>query len=272
MQGISHFIPTETKINYINQLMKVGFDTIDFGSFVSPKAIPQMRDTAEVLAGIQLNKNTKLLAITANLRGAENAMQFSQIDAIGFPLSVSETFQLRNTNSGLAEAMLTVKAMKNHCDQHQKELVVYLSMAFGNPYGDPWNVQMVQEKVKELADLGITTISLADTVGLAQPDEVSILFSNLISSYSVIKFGAHLHCTPGNWKEKVSAAWYAGCKRFDSAMKGFGGCPMANDELVGNLASENLLTFLDEHGIEAEIDSHQFNEALQSAYSVFSAS
>lgn len=270
MQGISHFIPTETKINYINQLMKVGFDTIDFGSFVSPKAIPQMRDTAEVLAGIQLNKNTKLLAITANLRGAENAMQFSQIDAIGFPLSVSETFQLRNTNSGLAEAMLTVKAMKNHCDQHQKELVVYLSMAFGNPYGDTWNVQMVQEKVKELAELGITTISLADTVGLAQQEEVSMLFSNLISSYPEIKFGAHLHCTPGNWKSKVSAAWDAGCRRFDSAMKGFGGCPMANDELVGNLASENLLGFLDERGIETKIDPHLFNTALQSAYSVFS--
>ncbi len=270
MQGLHWYIPTEQKIRYINSLLKVGFDVLDFGSFVSPKAIPQLRDTAEVLAGLDVSStSTKLLAIIANLRGGEAAVAFEEISYLGFPFSISETFQQRNTNSSIEQSLATVEALQSLCVNNHKQLVVYISMAFGNPYGDPWNNEVALRWTERIAGLGVKTIALADTVGLAKPDDIRSIFNALIPSLTEVNFGAHLHAGPGNWKDKVQAAWEAGCRRFDTAMKGYGGCPMAEDELVGNLAAENFNLFLNEKNVKTAIDEQAFQRALLEANSVF---
>lgn len=270
MQGLHDFIPTGAKIQYINKLLKVGFDTIDFGSFVSPKAIPQMRDTTEVLAGLDLDSTkSKLLAIVANLRGAQDAMQHPAIRYIGFPFSISETFQQRNTNSSIAQSLDQVKQMQELCVKHGKELVVYISMGFGNPYGDEWNVDIAQHWVKEMDQIGVGILSLSDTVGVATPETISYLFSHLIPAFKHIEFGAHLHTTPQTWLEKVDAAYGSGCTRFDGALKGFGGCPMAADQLTGNMPTENLLAYFDSKQEGTGINRTAFDEAMLEAGRVF---
>ncbi|RFS14830.1 hydroxymethylglutaryl-CoA lyase [Emticicia sp. C21] len=246
IQGLHHFIPTEKKIAYINQLLASNlFDTIDFGSFVSPKAIPQMADTKGVLSGGNLfESKTKLLAIIANERGAQEASVYERIGYLGYPFSVSETFQLRNTNVTIAESLERVKAIQEICERASKQLVLYISMGFGNPYGDIWNVEIVLEWIEKLKQLGIKIFSLSDTVGVANPESIKYLFESLIPQYPDLEFGAHLHTTPDTWKEKVESAYSAGCRRFDGAILGYGGCPMAADELVGNMPTENLLSFI----------------------------
>jgi hydroxymethylglutaryl-CoA lyase len=270
MQGLPWFIPTAQKISYLNTLLQVGFDVLDFGSFVSPKAIPQLRDTAEVLSGLQLtDTQTKLLAIIANVRGGETAAEFDEIAYLGFPFSISETFQQRNTNSSIAQSLDTVETLQEICQKKKKELVVYISMAFGNPYGDVWNTDVVLEWTNKIAALGVRTIALADTVGLAKPEDINSIFNALIPALPGVKFGAHLHADPKNWQAKVTAAWSAGCRRYDSAMKGFGGCPMAEDELVGNLATENLKLFLEANHVKTSIHENIFQRALIEANTVF---
>ncbi len=270
MQGLHHFIPTQTKIDYINQLLKVGFDTLDFGSFVSPKAIPQMADTKEVLAGLNLAQtNTKLLAIIANLKGAEMAVQYPEITYLGFPFSISETFQQRNTNSSIAESLETVKAIQQLCISNHKELVVYISMGFGNPYGDDWNTEIVEKWVKEMDQLGIKIISLSDTIGIANPETIAYLFKHLIPTFPNIEFGAHLHTTPNTWQEKIEAAYKNGCKRFDGAMKGFGGCPMATDDLTGNMPTENMFSYFNNLNLETGLNETEFTNSLLLANQVF---
>ncbi len=270
MQGLHHFIPTQTKIDYINQLLKVGFDTLDFGSFVSPKAIPQMADTKEVLAGLNLAQtNTKLLAIIANLKGAEMAVQYPEITYLGFPFSISETFQQRNTNSSIAESLETVKAIQQLCISNHKELVVYISMSFGNPYGDDWNTEIVEKWVKEMDQLGIKIISLSDTIGIANPETIAYLFKHLIPTFPNIEFGAHLHTTPNTWQEKIEAAYKNGCKRFDGAMKGFGGCPMATDDLTGNMPTENMFSYFNNLNLETDLNETEFTHSLHLANQVF---
>jgi hydroxymethylglutaryl-CoA lyase len=270
MQGLNNFIPTATKTAYLNALLQVGFDTLDFGSFVSPKAIPQLRDTAEVLAGLDLaNTKTKLLAIVANQRGAETAAQHPEISYLGFPLSVSETFQRRNTNQTTAEALADVAAMHALCERTGKTLVTYLSMGFGNPYGDAWSPEIVTDFTQQLAALGVRIVALSDTVGTSSAATIAPLFSSLIPAYPQIEFGAHLHTTPGTWREKVAAAYEAGCRRFDGALGGFGGCPMAADELTGNMATENLVAFLAEKGVPAGLDMQSFREAQLLSQPVF---
>jgi hydroxymethylglutaryl-CoA lyase len=245
MQGLEKFVPTELKIQYINSLLKVGFDTIDFGSFVSPKAVPQMHDTIDVVRKLNLyDSDTALLAIVANIRGAEQAIFFDEIDYVGFPFSVSETFQQRNANSSIEQSLLRVEEINTLCEQNNRELVIYLSMAFGNPYNDLWNEEIVAHWVEKLADIGIKTIALSDTVGMATNDIITRLFSSLIPEFSFIEFGAHLHSNPKYTKEIIEAAYNAGCRRFDSAMMGFGGCPMASDKLVGNIATESLVDYM----------------------------
>jgi hydroxymethylglutaryl-CoA lyase len=268
MQGMHNFIPTDTKVAYLNQLLKVGFDTLDCGSFVSPKAIPQMRDTAEVLARLDLT-NTRLLTIVANQRGAEEACQFEQITYLGYPFSVSETFQLRNTNATIAESVERVREIQALCQEHQKTLVLYLSMGFGNPYGDPWNVDIVRRWVDALLPFGIRIFSLSDTIGCSNPQNIAYLFSSLIPRYPEVEFGAHLHTQPNNWLEKMQAAWQSGCRRFDSAMRGFGGCPMAKDDLTGNMATENVLLFLDSIGAQTTIDRTHFAKSMAQALDIF---
>ncbi len=270
MQGLSAFIETDVKAAYLNQLLRVGFHTLDFGSFVSPKAIPQMRDTAEVLVRLDLsNTSTRLLAIVANERGAQEACRYPQITYLGYPFSISETFQLRNTNATIAESVERTKAIQELCEKHGKTLVLYLSMGFGNPYGDPWNADIVQKWVGKLAPMGIHIFSLSDTIGCSTPENISYLFSNLIPAYPNIVFGAHLHTQPHNWREKIEAAWESGCRRFDSAMRGFGGCPMAKDDLTGNMATENLLFFFDEIGVDLGIDRRAFGKSMALAQTVF---
>lgn len=270
MQGLPDFIETDTKAAYINQLLRVGFHTLDFGSFVSPKAIPQMRDTAEVLSKLDLsNTPTKLLAIIANERGAEQAAQFSEISYLGYPFSVSETFQIRNTNATIEESVERVQNIQNTCIKYGKDLVLYISMGFGNPYGDPWNAEVVMEWVDKLADLDIRIFSLSDTVGVSNPQSISYLFKNLIPAYPHLEIGAHLHTQPHNWREKIHAASENGCTRFDSAMKGFGGCPMAKDDLTGNMATENLVSYFTETDESLSIDFQQFIRALSMANDVF---
>ncbi|MFN5025211.1 MAG: hydroxymethylglutaryl-CoA lyase [Bacteroidota bacterium] len=247
MQGIKSFIPTEVKINYLNALLQVGFDTLDFGSFVSPKAIPQLADTAEVLEGLQIDKTaTRLLAIVANMRGAEDAITHAAIRYIGFPFSVSETFQMRNTNQTMIQAFDNVKQMQSLCEKSGKDLVVYLSMGFGNPYGDAWNTDVVEYWVEQMQRVGIRTLALSDTIGVANPESITYLFSSLIPHFPEIEFGAHLHTTPDSWRPKVDAAYKSGCRRFDGALKGFGGCPMAADTLTGNMPTENMITYFSE--------------------------
>lgn len=269
IQGLEHFIPTEIKVNYINQLLQVGFDTIDFGSFVSPKAIPQMRDTAEVIDRLEWKKSkTKLLAIVANMRGAQEASTFEGITYLGFPLSISETFQQRNTNKSIAEALNTLEEIQNICLKSNKKLVTYISMGFGNPYNDPYDADLVGKFVDILVTLGSNVISLADTVGVASNEAITFLFSSLTKQYPGIELGAHLHSNPATATEKIRAAYEAGCKRFDGAIKGFGGCPMANDELVGNLATETIVSFLESRE-SLQIDKLAFGKALQMADKIF---
>lgn len=270
MQGLHEFIPTEAKVRYINQLLKVGFDTIDFGSFVSPKAIPQMRDTAEVLERLDLSTTrSRLLAIVANSRGASDAALFEQIDFIGYPFSISETFQLRNTNATIEESLIRVEEIQGICEKHNKKLVIYISMGFGNPYGDRWSVEICQQWVDKLADMGIRIMALSDTIGVATPDSISYLFKHLIPPYPDVEFGAHLHTQPHNWKEKIDAAWKSGCRRFDSAIKGYGGCPMAKDDLTGNMPTENLISYFDEFKVDLVIDNASFAEAMRIAGDIF---
>ena len=266
MQGLPDFIPTATKIAYLNALLRVGFDTLDFGSFVSPKAIPQLRDTAEVLVSLDLSiSKTKLLAIVANLRGAKTAVQYPEISYLGFPLSVSATFQRRNTNQSTAEALADVAAMHELCERSGKTLVTYLSMGFGNPYGDAWSAEIVTDFTKQLAALGIRVVALSDTIGASTAATIAPLFSALIPAFPGIEFGAHLHTTPATWREKVDAAYSAGCRRFDGTIGGFGGCPMAADELTGNMATENLLSFLADQPIASGLDLAAFAAAQRFA-------
>lgn len=272
MQGIPDFIDTAIKAAYLNQLLEVGFDTIDFGSFVSPKAIPQMRDTAEVLDLLDLHQaKSKLLAIVANIRGAEDALHFEEIDYLGFPLSVSETFQQRNTNASIEEAMKTVEAIQNRCEAKGKNQVVYLSMGFGNPYGDPYSPELVAEFVEKLAELQVETISLSDTIGVATPELITKLFEVQIQAFPQIEFGAHLHSRPESISEKVLAGLKGGCKRFDGALKGFGGCPMAKDELVGNMATEVMIETLENEGYSLGLKKSELAESLKLARFVFNS-
>ena len=270
MQGLHQFVPTELKAKYINKLLQVGFDTIDFGSFVSAKAIPQMSDTAEVFNLLDLsNTKSKLLAIVANKRGAIDAVQFPQIDFLGYPFSVSETFQIRNTNATIEESLGRVAEIQDICLANNRKLVVYLSMGFGNPYGDPWNVEIVQYWVDHLAEMEIKILALSDTIGVSNPENISYLFSNLIPPYPDVEFGAHLHTQPHNWREKVEAAYQSGCRRFDSAMKGYGGCPMAKDELTGNMPTENMLSYFNETGVETGLNEEAFMDAMAAVPEVF---
>ena len=271
MQGIkTHFIPTKSKVSYINSLLKVGFDTVDFGSFVSPKAIPQMRDTAEVLSQLNLSTSqSKLLAIVANVRGANDASLFEEIDYLGYPFSISEIFQMRNTSKTIAQSLLILEEILNIAYKSNKEVVAYLSMGFGNPYGDPWNVEIVAKWTEILAKMGVKILSLSDTIGVASGDIISYLFSNLISLYPNIEFGAHLHTNPDLWHEKVDAAFNAGCYRFDGAIKGFGGCPMAKDELTGNMPTEKLISYFTTKKVDANINVLSFESAYNEAMKVF---
>ena len=270
MQGIKEFIPTEKKAEYINALLGVGFDTIDFGSFVSPKAIPQMADTALVLSKLDWSpEKSKLLAIIANVRGAMEAAMFEPITYLGFPFSVSETFQQRNTNSSIVESLKRVEEIQNLCVKYGKQLVLYISMGFGNPYGDPYSPEIVMKWVEKMISMSIRVISLADTIGVADPQIISMLFSHLIPAYPQIEFGAHLHTTPETWKEKIDAAYTHGCRRFDGALKGYGGCPMAKDELTGNMATENLLSFFQEKKIELELNEAALGRSMKIADEIF---
>ena len=270
MQGIPDFIPTAKKAEYINQLLKVGFHTIDFGSFVSPKAIPQMRDTAEVLSKLDLGQSrSELLAIVANLRGANDAIQYDEIKYLGYPFSISETFQQRNTNASIEESLIRVSDIQAKCLKYNKKLVIYVSMGFGNPYGDPWNVEICQKWVDQLASMNIKIIALSDTIGVATPESISYLFQYLIPPYPDVEFGAHLHTRADNWKEKIEAAYSNGCKRFDGAIKGFGGCPMAKDDLTGNMPTENLIDFMAESDVETGIDTIEFENAIKLSTQVF---
>jgi len=268
MQGLEKFIPTEIKINYINQLLQVGFDTLDCGSFVSAKAIPQLKDTAEVLSRLNPS-STKLLVIVANTRGAEEASKFASIQYLGFPLSISETFQKRNTNKSIVEALNAVEEMQEICIRSGKELVIYISMGFGNPYGDPYDESIVGQFSDILSTLGIKIISLADTIGVSTPSQITSLFTSLIPQFPAIEFGAHLHSNPATALEKVNAAFLAGCQRFDGAIKGFGGCPMAEDELVGNLATETIVSYLESQGVNTGLNRDAFQKSLIMVDSVF---
>jgi hydroxymethylglutaryl-CoA lyase len=271
MQGLHDFIPTDVKADYINQLLKVGYDTIDFGSFVSPKAIPQLRDTAEVLSKLELDKTeSKLLAIVANERGGVDAVQFDEITYLGYPFSVSETFQQRNTKSSIDQSLIRVEKLREIAGKHNKEMVVYLSMAFGNPYGDKWDVDIVakwSEVLKEKFDINI--LALSDTIGVSNPDNIKQIFEPLIKEMPNVEFGAHLHSTPETAFEKVEAAYESGCRRFDSAIKGFGGCPMAADDLTGNMPTEVMLDYFDNHNIKTGLNQLEFNTSMAQALNVF---
>ncbi|QHS63518.1 hydroxymethylglutaryl-CoA lyase [Chitinophaga agri] len=270
MQGWHRSISTDEKVAYLNALLKVGFDTLDFGSFVSPKAIPQMADTAAVISRLDMSHvRSKLLAIVANQRGAEEAVVFDEIAYLGYPFSISETFQLRNTNKTIDASLELVETLQELCIKNTKQLVVYISMGFGNPYGDPYDPSVALKWVDELVRRDITTISLADTVGIANPEIITQLFSTLIPAYPAVEFGAHFHSAPHNWEEKVAAAYDQGCRRFDSAIKGIGGCPMAKDELVGNLATERLLDFSVQRHEQLGLDSAALQAAQEIADRIF---
>ncbi len=271
MQGIKTFIPTEKKVAYIQSLLRVGFDTIDFGSFVSPKAIPQMQDTAEVLASLDLSQTqSKLLAIIANTQGAIAASQHDAIQYLGFPFSISENFQMRNTHKTIAESLISLQEILEIADKSNKEVVAYLSMGFGNPYGDPWNVEIVGEWTEKLSNMGVKILSLSDTVGSSTPDVIDYLFSNLIPKYPKIEFGAHLHTTPDKWIEKIEAAFNAGCRRFDGAIQGFGGCPMAKDDLTGNMPTEKLVSYFTSKKENTNLRPISFESAYNEASILFS--
>ncbi|MDH7446961.1 hydroxymethylglutaryl-CoA lyase [Aquimarina sp. 2201CG14-23] len=271
MQGIKDFIPTEKKIQYIQSLLRCGFDTIDFGSFVSPKAIPQMVDTAKVLDGLDLSSTeSKLLAIIANVRGANDAVQHKEIDYLGYPFSISENFQMRNTHKTIAESVNTLQEILNIADKYNKKVVAYLSMGFGNPYGDPWNVDIVGDWTEKLSNMGVKILSLSDTVGTSNPEIIDYLYANLIPKYPEIEFGAHLHTTPTTWHEKVDAAYKAGCRRFDGAIQGFGGCPMAKDELTGNMPTEQMLSYFTTVKADTNVKMMSFESSHNEATKIFS--
>tara|TARA_B110000046_G_scaffold57595_2_gene64322 strand:+ start:6304 stop:7158 length:855 start_codon:yes stop_codon:yes gene_type:complete len=270
MQGIHEFISTAKKVAYLNHLLKVGFDTIDFGSFVSPKAIPQLKDTAEVLAQLDLSEtSSKLLAIVANHRGAEDAAHFEEIQYLGYPFSISETFQQRNTNSSIKQSLGRVEEIQELCVKSGKELVTYISMGFGNPYGDPFHEDIVANWVEKLGNFDLKIFALSDTIGVSEPQIISRLFSTLIKEYPQFQIGAHLHTTPDTWKEKIDAAFNNGCKRFDGAMLGYGGCPMAADDLTGNMATENLVTYFSEQGVDLSLEHELFENARAEAGKIF---
>jgi len=270
MQGLHNFVPTDIKTAYINLLLQVGFDTIDFGSFVSAKAIPQMQDTAAVLAKLDLsNSRSKLLAIVANLRGAEEAMKFEEITYLGFPFSISETFQQRNTNSGIEDSFNTVKQIHALCGRHNKQLRIYLSMAFGNPYGDEWNADIVAHWAEKMVGEGINIISLADTTGVSTPENIGYLYRHLSANFPETEFGVHLHSIPQTSIRKIKAAYVSGCTNFDSALKGYGGCPMAADDLTGNIATETLMGYLTEQRVELNFDMDKWAEAMAFSEKVF---
>ncbi|TPN85375.1 hydroxymethylglutaryl-CoA lyase [Aquimarina algicola] len=270
MQGIKDFIPTERKVQYIQSLLRCGFDTLDFGSFVSPKAIPQMIDTAEVLSRLDLsNTQSKLLAIIANVRGANDASQHEAIDYLGYPFSISENFQMRNTHKTIAESVNVLQEILNIAEKTGKKVVAYLSMGFGNPYGDPWNVEIVGDWTEKLNTMGVKILSLSDTVGTSSPETINYLFSNLIPKYPDIEFGAHLHTTPTAWFEKVDAAYKSGCRRFDGAIQGFGGCPMAKDELTGNMPTERMVSYFTTVQAETNIKTLSFESSYNEASKIF---
>nr|WP_299342914.1 hydroxymethylglutaryl-CoA lyase [Allomuricauda sp.] len=271
MQGIKTFIPTHEKVKYIQSLLGCGFDTIDFGSFVSPKAIPQMVDTADVLDQLDLSRTrSKLLAIVANMRGAQDASKHDVINYLGYPFSISENFQMRNTHKTIAQSVETLKGILEIADSVNKKVVTYISMGFGNPYGDPWNVEIVGEWTERLAEMGVGILSLSDTIGSSTPEVIDYLFSNLIPKYPEIEFGAHLHTTPTKWHEKVEAAYKAGCRRFDGAVQGFGGCPMAKDELTGNMPTEKMLSYFTEQKADTGVNWMVFEAAYNKATELFS--
>lgn len=270
MQGIKDWIPTSEKVQYIQSLLRCGFDTIDVGSFVSPKAIPQMKDSAAVLAALDLSATqSKLLTIVANLRGASDAVTHEVIDYLGYPFSISENFQMRNTHKTISESVTILDEILNLASKHNKEVVVYISMGFGNPYGDPWNVDIVGDWTDKLYKMGVKIISLSDTVGTSNPENINYLFSNLIPGYPQIEFGAHLHTTPATWYEKVDAAYHAGCRRFDGAIQGFGGCPMAKDELTGNMPTEKLISFFSSVKADDNINTMSFESSYNEALKIF---
>ncbi len=270
MQGLHTFIPTENKINYLNQLLQVGFDTLDCGSFVSPKAIPQMADTKEVISKLNIkNSQTKLLVIVANLRGAQQACEEEKVSYIGYPFSLSETFQQRNTNKSMADACFEILEIASLVEKKNKELVLYFSMGFGNPYGDEWNAALVEEWLKIFKAAGIKIFSLSDTVGTANPEDISTIFSTLIDKYKDLEIGAHFHSTAENQNAKLEAAYHAGCRRFDSAMLGFGGCPMAKDDLVGNIDTVFLKYFFDKKHMETGLNETEFEKAREMAGELF---
>lgn len=270
MQGIKMFIPTEKKVQYLQSLLRVGFDSLDFGSFVSAKAIPQMQDTTDVLAQLDLSKTkTKLLAIVANTRGAELAAMHPEIQYLGFPFSISENFQMRNTHKTIAESIVTLSEILDIAAKTNKEVVAYLSMGFGNPYGDPWDVDIVGEWTERLAKMGVKILSLSDTIGSSTPEQIDYLFSNLIPAYPDMEFGAHLHTTPDRWFEKIDAAYKAGCLRFDGAIKGYGGCPMAKDDLTGNMPTEKMLSYFTANKIETNLSGMSFESAYNEALKIF---
>lgn len=272
MQGIKTFIPTEKKVQYLQALLRCGFDTIDFGSFVSPKAIPQMVDTAQVLSNLDLsNTSSKLLAIVANTRGARDASVHEEIDYLGYPFSISENFQMRNTHKTIAESVVILSEILEIANRTNKEVVAYLSMGFGNPYGDPWDVEIVGEWTEKLSKMGVKILSLSDTVGTSTPKIIDYLFANLIPEYPEIEFGAHLHTTPAKWHEKIDAAYQAGCRRFDGAIQGFGGCPMAKDELTGNMPSEKMLSYFNSKKCDSNIKMTSFESAYNEASKIFQA-
>ncbi|WP_339708891.1 hydroxymethylglutaryl-CoA lyase [uncultured Kriegella sp.] len=270
MQGIKTFIPTQEKVKYIQSLLGCGFDTIDFGSFVSPRAIPQMVDTAEVLSRLDLSKtNSKLLAIVANVRGAKDACQHEAIAYLGYPFSISENFQMRNTHKTIAQSIEVLKEIFELANANNKEVVTYISMGFGNPYGDPWNVDIVGEWAEKMAKMGARILSLSDTVGTSTPETIDYLFSSLIPQYPEIEFGAHLHTTPSKWHEKVNAAYKSGCRRFDGAVQGFGGCPMAKDELTGNMPTEKMLSYFTAEKVDSGVNWMVFEAAYNKASELF---
>jgi hydroxymethylglutaryl-CoA lyase len=270
MQGLLNFVPTPTKANYINLLLKAGFDTIDFGSFVSPKAVPQMEDTDIVLALLDMsNTRTKLLAVVANYRGAEEAVQYPEISFIGYPFSLSETFQKRNTNSTIKQSFDLVKKIQALCDKKSKTLVIYLSMGFGNPYGDVWNTELVLKWVQKLTKEGIKIVSMADTIGMATADQISELYPLLTQTFPETEFGMHLHSRPDTCLEKIDAAFQSGCRRIDSTIKGYGGCPFAKDDLTGNIATETLLGYLKKQRVNTGIDMDRFADAMVYSSRIF---
>ena len=270
MQGVRDWIPTKEKAQFIQSLLDCGFDTIDFGSFVSPKAIPQMKDTSELLSLLDVsNTESQLLAIVANIRGAQDAVMYNEIDYLGYPFSISENFQMRNTHKTITQSIETLQEILNLADSKNKKVVAYLSMGFGNPYGDPWNVDIVGEWTEKLSNMGVKILSLSDTVGSSSPEIITYLFSELITKYPSIEFGAHLHTTTTKWKEKISAAYLAGCRRFDGAIQGFGGCPMAKDDLTGNMPTEKMLSYFAAEKVITNINSMSFENAYNEASKIF---